>query len=39
MIAEGDEAFNVEGRPAAFHDHKTSCGAALISTLQTSGRI
>ncbi|QOH37654.1 PAAR motif family protein [Burkholderia cepacia] len=39
MIAEGDEAFNVEGRPAAFHNHKTSCGAALISTLQTSGRI
>ncbi|ASE99566.1 PAAR domain-containing protein [Burkholderia cepacia] len=39
VIAEGDMAFDVEGRPAAFHNHKTSCGAALISTLQTSGRI
>ncbi|WP_321783934.1 PAAR domain-containing protein [Burkholderia pyrrocinia] len=39
VIAEGDTAFDVEGRPAAFDGHKTSCGAELISSLQTSGRV
>ncbi|WP_174999645.1 PAAR domain-containing protein [Burkholderia lata] len=38
-IAEGDTAFNVEGRDAAFDGHKTSCGATLISSLHTSGRV
>ncbi|NTX25970.1 PAAR domain-containing protein [Burkholderia pyrrocinia] len=39
VIAEGDVAFDVEGRAVAFDGHKTSCGAALISSLQTSGRV
>ncbi|AXF24551.1 hypothetical protein CUJ89_30220 [Burkholderia pyrrocinia] len=39
VIVEGDMAFDVEGRAAAFDGHKTSCGAALISSLQTSGRV
>ncbi|MDR0243351.1 MAG: PAAR domain-containing protein [Burkholderia sp.] len=38
-IAEGDPAFDIDGRPAAFDGHKTSCGAELISSLQHSGRI
>ncbi|HDR9483888.1 TPA: PAAR domain-containing protein [Burkholderia aenigmatica] len=38
-IAEGDPAFDIEGRPAAFDGHKTSCGAELISSLQHSGRV
>ncbi|WP_175716180.1 PAAR domain-containing protein [Burkholderia anthina] len=38
-IVEGDPNFNVEGRAAAFDGHKTSCGAALISSLADSGRI
>ncbi|UXU89984.1 PAAR domain-containing protein [Burkholderia sp. S-53] len=39
VIAEGDMTFDVEGRDAAFDGHKTSCGAELISSLQTSGRV
>ncbi|WP_174975077.1 PAAR domain-containing protein [Burkholderia contaminans] len=38
-IAEGDTTFKVEGRDAAFDGHKTSCGATLISSLHTSGRV
>ncbi|MGN6652588.1 PAAR domain-containing protein [Trinickia sp.] len=38
VIAEGDPAFIVDGKPAAFEGHKTSCGATLISSLSSSGR-
>ncbi|MBS3021600.1 hypothetical protein DJFAAGMI_04373 [Comamonas sp. PE63] len=38
VIAEGDPAFLVEGRPAAFDGHRTSCGAVLISSVPASGR-
>ncbi|WP_321838962.1 PAAR domain-containing protein [Paraburkholderia bannensis] len=38
VIVEGDSAFIVDGRPAAFDGHKTSCGATLISSLSSSGR-
>jgi len=39
LIAEGDPTFIVDGKPAAFDGHKTSCGATLISSLSSSGRI
>ena len=29
----------IDGRPVAFHGHKTSCGATLISSIPTSGRL
>ncbi|WP_434664846.1 PAAR domain-containing protein [Paraburkholderia sp. A3BS-1L] len=38
MIIEGDPAFMVDGKPAAFDGHKTSCGAILISSRLSSGR-
>ncbi|MBN3838036.1 MULTISPECIES: PAAR domain-containing protein [Burkholderia] len=38
VIADGDGSFKVEGANAAFHGHKTSCGAVLFSSLPTSGR-
>lgn len=38
VIAEGDSDFIVDGKPAAFDGHKTSCGATLISSLSSSGR-
>lgn len=38
VIAEGDPAVLIDGVPVAFTGHKTSCGAALISTIPTSGR-
>ena len=38
VIAEGDENVIVDGQPAAFDGHKTSCGAVLISSVPTSGR-
>ncbi|WP_269505794.1 PAAR domain-containing protein [Burkholderia sp. IMCC1007] len=38
-IVEGDPNFTVEGRAAAFDGHKTSCGAALTSSLLNSGRV
>lgn len=38
VIAEGDSAFIVAGKPAAFDGHKTSCGATLISSVPSSGR-
>lgn len=37
-IAEGDSNVLVEGVPVAFDGHKTSCGAALISSTGSSGR-
>ncbi|MEK6351535.1 MAG: PAAR domain-containing protein [Burkholderia cenocepacia] len=39
VIVEGDPEFKVEGQAAAFDGHKTSCGAELISSLPTSGRV
>ncbi|WP_175921103.1 PAAR domain-containing protein [Burkholderia pyrrocinia] len=38
FIAEGDSQVIIDGRPAAFDGHKTSCGATLISSLASSGR-
>ncbi|AOI79136.1 MULTISPECIES: PAAR domain-containing protein [Burkholderia] len=38
FIAEGDPKVIVDGKPAAFDGHKTSCGATLISSLASSGR-
>ncbi|WGS50143.1 PAAR domain-containing protein [Paraburkholderia sp. D15] len=38
VIVEGDPTFVVDGKPAAFDKHKTSCGAVLISSLVSSGR-
>ncbi|MDD5707398.1 MAG: PAAR domain-containing protein [Kiritimatiellae bacterium] len=33
-IVEGDPNHLIDGVPVAYHGHKTSCGASLISTLQ-----
>jgi uncharacterized Zn-binding protein involved in type VI secretion len=38
VIAEGDPAVRLDGKPVAFDGHKTSCGATLISTVASSGR-
>jgi uncharacterized Zn-binding protein involved in type VI secretion len=38
VITEGDPKVLVDGVPVAFNGHKTSCGAVLISSVQTSGR-
>ncbi|MBB3224677.1 PAAR domain-containing protein [Pseudoduganella umbonata] len=38
LIAEGDPNVTIDGVPVAFEGHKTTCGAALISTVPTSGR-
>ena len=38
IIAEGDPAVLEGGIPVAFDGHKTSCGATLITSVQTSGR-
>ncbi|RQH07106.1 PAAR domain-containing protein [Paraburkholderia dinghuensis] len=38
VIAEGDPEVIIDGAPAAFDGHKTSCGATLISSVSTSGR-
>lgn len=32
-IAEGDSTHTVDGIPVAYHGHKTTCGAALVSTV------
>ena len=37
-IAEGDPHHKIDGIPVAYAGHKTTCGAALISTIKTSGR-
>lgn len=33
VIVEGDPTWTIDGRPVALEGHLTSCGAALISTL------
>jgi uncharacterized Zn-binding protein involved in type VI secretion len=38
VIIEGDPKVLIDGVPVAFHGHKTSCGATLISTMPTSAR-
>jgi uncharacterized Zn-binding protein involved in type VI secretion len=38
VIAEGDPMVTLGGVPVAFDGHKTSCGAALISSVPTSGK-
>jgi uncharacterized Zn-binding protein involved in type VI secretion len=38
VIVEGDPQVLLDGIPVAFEGHHTSCGAALISTVPTSGR-
>ncbi|MEF9413161.1 PAAR domain-containing protein [Ralstonia sp. SM1864_UCD524_TZ4] len=37
-IVEGDPNVKIDGRMVAFHGHKVSCGATLISSAPTSGR-
>ncbi|PHV05987.1 hypothetical protein CSQ96_18145 [Janthinobacterium sp. BJB412] len=37
-IMEGDPKVLIDGVPVAFDGHRTSCGAALMSTVPTSGR-
>ncbi|MGN6807847.1 MAG: PAAR domain-containing protein [Trinickia sp.] len=37
VIVEGNANVKVHGKPVAFDGHRTSCGAALISTMPTSG--
>lgn len=39
LIAEGDPMVLEGGKPVAFQGHKTSCGAALISSVPTSGKV
>ncbi|MBC9130440.1 PAAR domain-containing protein [Frischella sp. Ac13] len=36
-IIEGDPLFNDQGKPIAFHGHKTACGCKLISSLSNFG--
>lgn len=38
VIVEGDPMVLIGGTPVAFHGHKTSCGATLISSAPTSGK-
>jgi uncharacterized Zn-binding protein involved in type VI secretion len=38
FIEEGDPEVTIDGVPVAFEGHKTTCGAALISTVPTSGK-
>lgn len=38
VIVEGDPAVLLDGVPVAFEGHRTSCGAALISTVGVAGR-
>ncbi|MCS0610123.1 PAAR domain-containing protein [Massilia solisilvae] len=39
VITEGDPTVLDDGKPVAFEGHKTSCGATLISSIPTSGRV
>jgi uncharacterized Zn-binding protein involved in type VI secretion len=39
LIVEGDPMVLVGGIPVAFQGHKTSCGATLISSVPTSGKV
>lgn len=37
VIIEGDPNVLIDGVPVAFHGHRTSCGATLISSAPDSG--
>lgn len=37
-IIEGDRSFIENGKPVAFHGHKTACGCCLISSLDNFGK-
>jgi len=39
VIAEGDPMVLDGGMPVAFDGHKTSCGATLMSSVPTSGKV
>lgn len=39
VIVEGDDKVLIDGCAVAFGGHKTSCGAALISSASSSGRV
>ncbi|WP_133647753.1 PAAR domain-containing protein [Paraburkholderia flava] len=39
VIVEGDPNVTIDGVAVAFDGHKTSCGATLISSVPSSGRI
>ncbi|AJX18446.1 PAAR domain-containing protein [Burkholderia pseudomallei] len=39
VIVEGDEDVRIDGRAVAFDGHRTSCGATLVSSIPTSGRV
>jgi len=39
VIAEGDPKVLLGGVPVAFEGHKTSCGATLMSSAPTSGKV
>lgn len=39
VIVEGDSMVLDNGKPVAFHGHKVSCGATLISSITTSGKV
>jgi uncharacterized Zn-binding protein involved in type VI secretion len=39
VIIEGDPKLMIDGIPVALDGHKTSCGAVLISSLTSSGRV
>jgi uncharacterized Zn-binding protein involved in type VI secretion len=39
VIAEGDPSVIDGGKPVAFEGNKTSCGATLISSSSTSGKV
>ena len=39
VIVEGDEKMLIDGCAVAFDGHKTSCGAVLISSASSSGRV
>ena len=38
-IVEGDPSVLDDGIPVAFQGHKTSCGATLVSSTRTSGKV
>jgi uncharacterized Zn-binding protein involved in type VI secretion len=37
-IVEGDPHHTIDAVPVAYHGHKTSCGAQLVSTVSNFGR-
>ncbi|WP_206955866.1 PAAR domain-containing protein [Trinickia acidisoli] len=39
VIVEGDPNVMIDGQAVAFDGHKTSCGATLISSVPSSGRV